>query len=103
MATQHPLIGSWYEDVPSESVFEVVAIDEYAGTVEIQYSEGSLDQLDLNQWDPVTFRPTSPPGDTLSAFGMNSDDDWDDEMPVDDGWSYEFKRMDDRYADFDDR
>lgn len=61
MASQHPSIGAWYHDVANDAVFEVVALDEKAGSVEIQYDNGDIDEFDLDLWNPVLFVATEPP------------------------------------------
>jgi TATA-binding protein-associated factor Taf7 len=48
MSTQ-PDIGEWYRIRGGEPL-EVVAIDEDDGTVEVQYFDGTLEELDLADW-----------------------------------------------------
>ncbi len=46
MAVSYPVIGNWYRR-SNGSLFEVVAVDEQDGTVELQYFDGTIDELDL--------------------------------------------------------
>jgi hypothetical protein len=44
-----PVIGNWYRIQGSES-FEVVAFDEDDGTIELQYFDGTVEEMDLEDW-----------------------------------------------------
>jgi hypothetical protein len=44
-----PTIGNWYRLLGSES-FEVVAFDEDDGTIELQYYDGAVEEMDLEDW-----------------------------------------------------
>lgn len=79
MASQHPQIGIWYEDRSFDTIFEVVAIDEDAGTIELQYANGDIDEIELDQWDHGAFVTAPPPEDAYGAYGMDEYDEWDDE------------------------
>lgn len=50
MPVPQPAIGEWYR-VNGEQLFEVVAVDEDAGTVEVQYFDGTLEEFDLEDWN----------------------------------------------------
>ena len=45
-----PGIGEWYR-IRGGDQFEVVAIDEDDGTIEVQYSDGTVAELDLGDWE----------------------------------------------------
>jgi hypothetical protein len=45
-----PTIGNWYRIQGSES-FEVVAFDEDDGTIELQYFDGTVEEMDLDDWN----------------------------------------------------
>ena len=50
MATPQPSIGEWYCLNRGDS-FEIVAVDEDDGTVEIQHFDGTIEEMDLEDWD----------------------------------------------------
>ena len=50
MTNPQPSIGDWYRLNGGES-FEIVAIDDAAGTVEIQYFDGTLEEMEIEDWD----------------------------------------------------
>ena len=45
-----PTIGNWYRIQGSDS-FEVVAYDEDDGTIELQYFDGTVEEMDLEDWN----------------------------------------------------
>jgi hypothetical protein len=44
-----PVIGNWYRILGSAS-FEVVAFDEDDGTIELQYFDGTVEEMDVEDW-----------------------------------------------------
>jgi hypothetical protein len=50
MATPQPAIGDWYR-LNGGSLFEVVALDDDDGTIEIQYFDGTVEEMDIEDWD----------------------------------------------------
>lgn len=74
MATQfEPEIGDWYESV-SGDLFEVVAQDPEDGTVEIQYFDGAIEELDLETWFELELIPAEPPEDFTGSLDMARED-----------------------------
>ena len=49
MATAFPAIGTWFRR-PNGTLLEVVAIDEEDMTIEVQWFDGTLDEIDLDAW-----------------------------------------------------
>jgi hypothetical protein len=75
-----PQIGSWYASSYLQSIFEVVAIDDDQGTIEIQYENGDLDELEFDEWQTGRFLKACPPDDAQGAFGVSTEDDWEDDL-----------------------
>jgi hypothetical protein len=50
MTAPHPGIGDWYR-LNGGQLFEVVAVDDDDGTIEIQYFDGSVEEMDVEDWD----------------------------------------------------
>ncbi|HCB15235.1 MAG TPA: hypothetical protein DEP36_16945 [Gammaproteobacteria bacterium] len=94
MSDVDPIIGSWYRNQETGNDFEVVALDEDAQTVEIQYFDGELEELDLDAWYELPIDPIEAPEDWSGPF---------DEMEADDlGYEEdEFSNEDDLLADRD--
>jgi hypothetical protein len=49
MANPAPVIGQWYRR-PGGDSFEVVAVDPDDRTIEIQYFDGTIEELELEEW-----------------------------------------------------
>ncbi len=49
MATVIPAVGDWYR-LNGGAPFEVVALDDDDGTIEVQYADGTLEELDREDW-----------------------------------------------------
>jgi hypothetical protein len=45
-----PDIGEWYRILDGDE-FEVVAIDEDDGTIEVQYFDGTVEELESSDWE----------------------------------------------------
>ena len=50
MTAPHPGIGEWYRS-NGGGTFEVVAVDDDDGTIEIQYFDGTIEEMDREDWD----------------------------------------------------
>ncbi len=72
MAQQmRPVIGSWYKTLDAD-VFEIVAIDDDDGTIEIQYASGDVEELDLEDWNERVAGPGEPAEDWSAGFDLDS-------------------------------
>jgi hypothetical protein len=45
-----PVVGDWYRRQGGE-LFEIVAVDEDDGTIEVQHFDGTVEELDFESWD----------------------------------------------------
>ncbi len=45
-----PVIGQWYRGA-ADDLFEVVAIDDEDETIEVQYFDGSVAEMDFDAWN----------------------------------------------------
>ncbi len=43
-----PIVGDWYRS--HGQLFEVVAIDEREGVIDLQHADGDLEEIDLDDW-----------------------------------------------------
>ena len=77
MASQVPNIGKWYQDAAEDQVFEVVAVDEHAGTVEIQYLEGEVSEIDFETWQQLVLLPAKAPEDWRASYELSTEDSHD--------------------------
>lgn len=75
MSDVDPIIGNWYRNEETGDDFEVVAIDEDAQTIEIQYFEGELEELDLDAWYELPLEAIEAPEDWSGPYDEMEDDD----------------------------
>jgi|GEM_PF-1793685 hypothetical protein len=94
MMLHSPEVGVWYRHRQSRTSFEVVALDETHGTIEIQYPDGGLDELDWREWQIGKYVDAPPPDDALSMLGMDEEDDGEDDLQADDPLFDAFDRYD---------
>lgn len=75
-----PTVGDWYESYGE--LFEVVAVDEDEGIVEVQYADGTLAALDAEDWAArcqAGAIDVSEPPENLGA-SLDADLDRDDNV-----------------------
>lgn len=58
-----PVIGNWYSHLDKGELFQVVALDEDTGTIEIQEFDGGIDELDFEEWRQLAVEPAAQPED----------------------------------------
>lgn len=58
-----PVVGNWYNHLDKGDLFQVVALDEASGTIEIQEFDGGLDELDVEEWRQMAIESAAPPED----------------------------------------
>ena len=75
MATeiQFPTIGNWYRR-PSGTLFEVVAVDEDDVTIEIQLYDGTISEIEIENWPNLLLTEVSPPEDWSGSVDMDPED-----------------------------
>jgi hypothetical protein len=78
------VIGQWFSR-PNGTLFEVVAVDEDDGTVELQQFDGTIDEVDMESWPDLLLVEASPPEDWSGSVDMDPEDYVgrnNDEMPA---------------------
>ncbi|HEY2807927.1 MAG TPA: DUF6763 family protein [Steroidobacteraceae bacterium] len=77
MATPQPGIGNWYR-LDSSSLFEVVAYDDDDGTIEIQYFDGTVEEMDIEdwqaQWEDGALESAEAPEDWSGSVDVDAED-----------------------------
>ncbi len=103
MSDVDPIIGNWYRNQETGNDFEVVALDEDAQTIEIQYFDGELEELDLDAWYELAIESIEEPEDWSGPFDeMESDDlGYEEEGEEESGNEEELSDEDDLLADRD--
>ena len=68
-----PLVGEWYADAQGV-LFEVVAVDQDDGTVEVQWADGAVEELEADTWEEMRPKPSEPPEDFSGSMDMDRED-----------------------------
>jgi hypothetical protein len=73
MANPAPVVGKWYAR-PGGDSFEVVAFDPDDGTIEIQYFDGTIEELDTDEWHEERIDTAEPPEDWTGSVDVEPED-----------------------------
>ncbi|OUS25605.1 hypothetical protein A9Q99_20690 [Gammaproteobacteria bacterium 45_16_T64] len=68
-----PVIGNWYENKDTGTMFEVVAMDD-AGLIATQYFDGEIEELDTETFLKMPLRAAEQPEDWGGPFEVDSED-----------------------------
>ena len=73
MAVVYPTIGHWYRR-SNGSLFEVVAVDLQDSTIELQYFDGTIDQVEFENWPSLILEVVGAPEDWSGSVDMDPED-----------------------------
>ena len=73
MNTVLPTIGAWFRR-PGFSLFEVVATDDDDRTIEIQYFDGTVEEIDVDAWRDMYMEEAQPPEDWTGSMDVERED-----------------------------
>lgn len=84
---EEPVVGAFYEDEEGKT-FEVTSFDENVGTIGIQHSDGTPDEIDLDDWygmelEQVESDDPAEDDEEEAVVKDDADDDDDDEEDID--------------------
>jgi len=78
VSTHPPMIGDWYS-LRGGELFEVVAVDEASSTVEVQYFDGTVEELELEDWyaqcGTREIEEAEPPEDWTGSVDVDTEAD----------------------------
>lgn len=64
MANEYdPIVGNWYRVTNRRQEFEVVAVDEDEGLIQVQYFDGDLEEMEREAWEELALELSDPPED----------------------------------------
>ena len=72
MEKVQPIVGNWYQR-PGRAIFEVVAIDDHTRTVELQFFDGTVDEMDLERWHKTFIQNVEAPEDYSGSMDLQDD------------------------------
>jgi len=73
MSNPAPVVGKWFAH-PGGDSFEVVAIDRDDSTIEIQYFDGTIEELDFDEWREEKIEAAEPPEDWTGSLDVDPED-----------------------------
>ena len=89
-----PRIGDWYK-TPTGETFEIVAQDEDDDTLELQYFDGTIEELDAEDWEYINAQPVEPPEDWTGSMDVTRDDNTQPEIWAEtESWMNRLERLD---------
>ncbi len=97
-----PVVGQWYQNAEEEETFRVLTVDEDAELVEIEYLDGDIEELDLEEWHELDLELTQEPEGWSEDDDEDDDDDWEEDEDEEDDWDEDEDEDDDQDDDHDD-
>ncbi|MFT4822637.1 MAG: hypothetical protein ACJAUG_002292 [Halioglobus sp.] len=81
MKMLNPEVGGWYQDIQTSALFEIVAWDPSAHTIETQYLDGEVSEYDLDAWREMRLVKAEAPEDWRTPFELDDGDGLDPDLP----------------------
>ncbi len=89
-----PRIGDWYKSTIGDA-FEIVASDDDDDTLELQYYDGTIEELDRETWETLHPEPVEPPEDWSGSMDVSPEDTAGTEIWTEThDWMAQLERMD---------
>jgi hypothetical protein len=77
MSHPKPVVGEWYR-ARTGDLFEVVAYDADDGSIELQYFDGTVEEMDVDdwntEWEAGELEAAEAPEDSSGAVDVDYDD-----------------------------
>ena len=78
MAIDKPVIGYWYRRT-NGNLLKIVAVDEDDATIEVQFFDGTIDEVDVDTWNSLLLERVGAPEDWSGSVDMDPEDFLGDE------------------------
>lgn len=83
-----PVVGQWYENIEEDDVFRVLAVDEDAELIKIEYLDGDIEEIETDIWAEFDLDKIEQPegwsGEDVGEPDDDTGDDWDEADEEDD-------------------
>jgi len=70
-----PIVDNWYQHLDKGQRFYVVAINDDEGTIDIQYFDGTLEEIDQDTWRTLDIDPAEEPENWSGSLDVAEQDD----------------------------
>ena len=97
-----PTAGQWYENLEENESFRVLSVDEDAETVEIEYLDGDIEEIDLDTWAELDLDKITEPEGWAGSDEDDEDDEEEEDDDLDETWDDDDEDEDDDEWDDDD-
>ena len=77
-----PVVGTWYRDIQTQAIFEVIDWDPATLIIETQYLDGEVSEHDLDAWREMLLESIEAQEDWRSPFELDDDDLLDPDSPM---------------------
>ncbi len=71
---QDARVGDWFRILGGGPPFEVVAVDVDSESIEIQYFDGTVEEIEFDSWLELELLPCEQPEDAIGAMDMERED-----------------------------
>jgi len=76
MPLEHePVENEWYEVPETDQVFCVVTVDEDEDIIELQYQDGTIEEIDFTAWEELNPNPIEPPDDWVGPYDEDEEEE----------------------------
>jgi segregation and condensation protein B len=104
-----PEQGQWYEDLDREEVFKVLSVDPDDELLRIQWLDGEVEEIDLDDWAEMDLELAEEPegwadedeDEEVDDEDEEEDEDWDDEDEDEDEDDWDEDDEDEDWDDLD--
>ena len=83
-----PIVGQWYENIEEDDCFRVLAVDEDAELIKIEYLDGDIEEIEADIWAEFDLDKIDQPegwsGEEVGEPDDDTDDGWDEAEEEDD-------------------
>ena len=77
-----PGVGEWYCVIGQEEPFQVVAVDDEIGLVEVQHLDGDIEEYEIDEWYALDLLEVTQPEDSSAPYDTASyDEESEEEIP----------------------
>jgi len=73
MTIEKPAVGRWYRRTNGD-LLKIVAVDEDDATIEVQFFDGTIDEVDFDSWNGLLLERVDPPEDWSGSVDMDPED-----------------------------
>ena len=73
MAIERPAVGHWYRRT-NGNLLKIVAVDDEDGTIEVQFFDGTIDEVEFDIWYGLLLEPVDAPEDWSGSVDMDPED-----------------------------